>query len=78
MKGYSVAIVGATGMVGQEFIKILEQHSFPVAKIKLLASDRSAGKKLFFNHDEIEVQETIPESFKGVDIALFSAGGDNR
>ncbi len=76
MKGYSVAVVGATGMVGQEFIKILEQRSFPLSKIKLLASDRSAGKKLFFNHDEIEVQETTPESFKDVDIALFSAGGD--
>jgi len=76
MKGYSIAVVGATGMVGQEFIKVLEQRSFPISKIKLLASDRSAGKKLFFKHEEIEVQETTPESFKGVEIALFSAGGD--
>jgi aspartate-semialdehyde dehydrogenase len=76
MKGYSVAVVGATGIVGQEFIKVLEQRSFPVSKIKLLASDRSAGKRLFFNHGEIEVQETTPESFKGVEIALFSAGSD--
>ena len=76
MRGYSVAVVGATGMVGQEFIKILEQRNFPVAKIKLLASDRSAGKKLFFNHDEIEVLETTPDSFKDVEIALFSAGSE--
>ena len=76
MKGYKVAIVGATGMVGQEFIKVLQQRSFPVESIKLLASDRSAGKKLFYNHDEIEVEETSPESFKGIDIALFSAGAD--
>jgi len=76
MKGYSVAIVGATGVVGQEFIKILEQRKFPVDSVHLLASDRSAGKKLFFNHEEIEVKETVPESFQGVDIALFSAGAE--
>ncbi|MDD4873549.1 MAG: aspartate-semialdehyde dehydrogenase [Dehalococcoidales bacterium] len=76
MKAYKVAIVGATGMVGQEFIKILEQRNFPVESIDLLASDRSAGKKLYFNHREIGVKETTPESFKGMDIALFSAGAD--
>jgi len=76
MNGYKVAIVGATGMVGQEFIKVLQQRSFPIDSIDLLASDRSAGKKLFFNHQEIEVKETTPESFKGIDIALFSAGAD--
>ncbi|MDD4924640.1 MAG: aspartate-semialdehyde dehydrogenase [Dehalococcoidales bacterium] len=76
MKGYRVAIVGATGMVGQEFIKILEQRNFPVESMDLLASDRSAGKKLFFNHQEIEVKETTPDSFKGIDIALFSAGAE--
>jgi len=74
MKGYKVAIVGATGLVGQEFIKVLVQRSFPIASIHLLASDRSAGKKLFVSHREVEVRETAPESFKGVDIALFSAG----
>ncbi len=74
MKGYNVAIVGATGLVGQEFIKTLEQRKFPVEAIHFLASDRSAGKKLFFNHEEIEVKETVPESFQGIDIALFSAG----
>jgi aspartate-semialdehyde dehydrogenase len=76
MNGYRVAIVGATGMVGQEFIKVLEQRSFPVATMQLFASDRSAGKKLYFNHDELEVKETAPDSFKDVDIALFSAGAE--
>ena len=75
--GYRVAIVGATGLVGQEFIKVLEQRNFPMTSIHLLASDRSAGKKLFVNHREIEVKETVPESFREVDIALFSAGTEN-
>ncbi|TRZ50258.1 MAG: aspartate-semialdehyde dehydrogenase [Dehalococcoidia bacterium] len=74
MKGYKVAIVGATGLVGQEFIKVLVQRSFPMTSVHLLASDRSAGKKLFVSHREVEVKETVPESFKGIDIALFSAG----
>lgn len=74
MKKFKVAIVGATGLVGQEFIKVLEQRNFPMTSILLLASDRSAGKKLFVTHQEIEVKEAVPESFKGIDIALFSAG----
>ncbi|GAI19594.1 unnamed protein product [marine sediment metagenome] len=74
MKGYNVAIVGATGLVGQEFIKVLEQRNFPMNSIQLLASERSVGKKLFVTHQEIEVKETTSESFKGIDIALFSAG----
>ncbi len=74
MKAYHVAIVGATGMVGQEFIKILQQRNFPTASVRFYASDRSAGKKLFFGHQEIEVQETSPDSFHGVDIVFFSAG----
>jgi len=76
MKGYRVAIVGATGLVGQEFIKVLEQRNFPMASIHLLASDRSAGRKLFVTHQEVEVKETTPESFSGIDIALFSAGAE--
>ncbi len=76
MKGYRVAIVGATGLVGQEFIKTLEQRNFPMESISLLASDRSAGKKMFVNRQEIEVEETVPESFRGIDIALFSAGAE--
>ncbi|MFC2020190.1 aspartate-semialdehyde dehydrogenase [Chloroflexota bacterium] len=73
MNGYKVAIVGATGLVGGEFIKVLEQRNFPLKSVGLLASDRSAGKKMFVAHQEIEVKETLPESFEGIDIALFSA-----
>ncbi len=76
MSEYRVAVVGATGLVGQEFIKVLEQRNFPMTSILLLASDRSAGKKLFVNHREIGVEETTPESFKKIDIALFSAGAE--
>lgn len=76
MKGFKVAIVGATGLVGLEFIKVLEQRNFPMDSIKLLASERSIGKKLFVAHREIEVKETASESFKGIDIALFSAGAE--
>ncbi len=76
MRKYHTAIVGATGLVGQEFIKVLEQRDFPMASVHLLASDRSAGKKLFVNHREIEVEEVMPNSFDPVDIALFSAGSE--
>ncbi len=76
MKRFRVAIVGATGMVGQEFIKVLEQRDFPMQSIELLASDRSAGKRLFVSHRELVVKETVPESFKKIDIALFSAGAE--
>jgi aspartate-semialdehyde dehydrogenase len=76
MKKYRVAIVGATGLVGRTFIKVLEQRNFPMNSISLLASDRSAGKKLFIAHEELEVKETGLESFKGIDIALFSAGAE--
>jgi aspartate-semialdehyde dehydrogenase len=76
MAAYKVAIVGATGLVGQEFIKVLEQRKFPVSSIKLYASDRSAGKKLFFGHQEIVVEETGNDSFNHIDIALFSAGAE--
>ncbi|MBM3118166.1 MAG: aspartate-semialdehyde dehydrogenase [Chloroflexi bacterium] len=76
MKAYSVAIVGATGMVGQEFIKVLQQRHFPMSSIHLYASDRSAGKKLYVGHQEIEVKETSPDSFHNIDIALFSAGSE--
>ncbi|HUT68387.1 MAG TPA: aspartate-semialdehyde dehydrogenase [Dehalococcoidales bacterium] len=76
MKDYHVAVVGATGLVGQEFIKTLLQRSFPMASIRLMASDRSAGRKLPVGNREIEVEETSADSFEGVDIALFSAGAD--
>ncbi|WP_368895092.1 aspartate-semialdehyde dehydrogenase [Priestia megaterium] len=70
-----VAVVGATGAVGQQMIKTLQERNFPVGKLTLLSSARSAGKKVLFNGEEVVVQEATPDSFEGVDIALFSAGG---
>ncbi len=70
-----VAIVGATGAVGVEMIRCLEERAFPVASLTFLASARSAGKKLKFKGQELTIQELTPDSFKGIDIALFSAGG---
>ena len=74
-KSLHVAIVGATGAVGIEMMKTLEKRNFPVGKLTLLASARSAGKSLPFKGELIPVQELTPQSFAGVDIALFSAGG---
>ena len=70
-----VAVVGATGAVGLEMIKTLEKRNFPVGKLTLLASARSAGKTLKFRGTDITLQELTKDSFAGVDIALFSAGG---
>jgi aspartate-semialdehyde dehydrogenase len=74
-KNYHVAIVGATGAVGIEMMKTLERRNFPVGKLTLLASVRSAGRKLPFDGGEVTVQELREDSFTGVDVALFSAGG---
>lgn len=70
-----VAIVGATGAVGEEFLRVLKQRHFPIGKLTLLASARSAGKTLKFGDDDITCEELTEDSFKGVDLALFSAGG---
>ncbi|HXI70688.1 MAG TPA: aspartate-semialdehyde dehydrogenase [Verrucomicrobiae bacterium] len=70
-----VAVVGATGAVGIEMLKTLEKRNFPVGKLTLLASARSVGKKLKFKGQEVTVQELTKDSFAGIDIALFSAGG---
>ena len=70
-----VAVVGATGAVGVEMIKTLEKRNFPVGKLTLLASARSVGKKLKFRGEEVAVRELTKDSFAGIDIALFSAGG---
>lgn len=75
MKKYRVAVVGATGAVGQEMIKMLELRKFPVGSLKLLASERSAGKKLKTSMGELPVEVLRPESAKDLDVALFSAGG---
>jgi len=74
-KSPHVAVVGATGAVGIEMIKTLEKRNFPVGKLTLLASARSAGKTLKFKGTDITVTELTKDSFAGVDIALFSAGG---
>ncbi len=70
-----VAVVGATGAVGLEMIKTLEKRHFPAGQLTLLASARSVGKKLNFRGEEITVKELTKDSFNGIDIALFSAGG---
>jgi aspartate-semialdehyde dehydrogenase len=75
MKNPVIAIVGATGAVGAEFIGCLTARNFPVGKLKALASARSAGKTLDFRGEKIVVEELTDRSFDGVDIALFSAGG---
>ena len=71
-----VAIVGATGAVGVELLKVLARRKFPVGKLTLLASARSAGKELEFAGEKIAVRELREDSFAGVDVALFSAGGE--
>ncbi len=75
-KAYNVAVAGATGAVGVEMVKTLEKRNFPVKNLKLLASSRSAGKTMKFKGEDIVIEELTHDSFKGVDIALFSAGGD--
>jgi aspartate-semialdehyde dehydrogenase len=73
-KSYVVAVAGATGAVGREMLRTLEQRKFPVSRLVALASKRSAGQKLPWKGDEITIEELGPKSFEGVDIALFSAG----
>lgn len=70
-----VAVGGATGVVGREMLKVLEDRDFPASEVKALASARSVGTKLPFKGGELTVEEMTPESFEGVDIALYSAGG---
>lgn len=70
-----VAVIGATGAVGLEIIKTLEKRNFPVRQITFLASARSVGRKLPFRGQEITLRELTKDSFAGIDIALFSAGG---
>jgi len=74
-KKFNVAVVGATGAVGNQMITCLEERKFPVKSIRFLASSRSLGRKLDFMGDAVAVEELTESSFKGVDIALFSAGG---
>ena len=78
MKKYNVAILGATGAVGQEFLNLIEERNFPFAELKMLASKRSAGKKIQFMGKEYTVEEATDDSFKGVDIALFAGGAASK
>jgi aspartate-semialdehyde dehydrogenase len=73
--GVNVAVVGATGAVGLEILKILEERNFPINELRPLASSRSAGKKVTFKGEEVTIQELTQKSFVGINIALFSAGG---
>lgn len=74
MSAKKVVIAGASGAVGVEFMSVLEKMDFPIASLRLLATKRSAGKKMKFRGEDIVVEEMTPTSFKGADIALFSAG----
>jgi aspartate-semialdehyde dehydrogenase len=77
MKRYNFAIVGATGVVGRTFIKVLEERNLPIDKIYFFSSIRSAGRKITFDGNEYVVEELTENSFdRGIDIALFSAGGE--
>src|SRR5437016_13237680 len=73
-KGYHIAVVGATGAVGVEMFRVLERRGFPVSSIRAFSSKRSAGKFALFHDEKIPVAELTPDSFRGIDLALFSAG----
>ena len=75
-KEYHIAVVGATGAVGAELLRVLERRNFPVSKLRALASRRSAGKKVQFRNEPIAVEELGEKSFDKIDIAFFSAGGE--
>jgi len=75
-ENYNVAVVGASGAVGKEMVKILEERDFPIKKLHLFASERSEGNPLTFRNKAVYIQTLVEESFEGVDIALFSAGSE--
>jgi aspartate-semialdehyde dehydrogenase len=76
MKGYHIAVVGATGAVGQELLRVLERRCFPAASLRLIGSARSVNKTLRFGDETVPVQELDNRSFNKIDIAFFSAGGE--
>jgi len=76
MKGYHIAVVGATGAVGQEILRVLEQRNFPVASLRPISSARSAGKSVGFRDEPVSVQQLNEHSFENIDVAFFSAGGE--
>jgi aspartate-semialdehyde dehydrogenase len=75
-KSYHVAVVGATGAVGEELLRVLERRAFPVERLLPLCSERSAGRNISFRGEEIAAQQLSQDSFKGIDLAFFSAGGN--
>ncbi|HIU64484.1 MAG TPA: aspartate-semialdehyde dehydrogenase [Candidatus Avacidaminococcus intestinavium] len=78
MKRYNIAILGATGAVGQEFLKLIEERNFPFAELRLLASSRSAGKEIVFMGKTYIVEEATKDSFANIDIALFAGGSVSK
>jgi len=76
MKGYHIAIVGATGAVGAELLGVIERRNFSVASLRAIGSARSAGKSVRFHNDSIPVEELTDRSFDKIDVAFFSAGGE--
>lgn len=74
VNGLNVAIVGATGAVGQEFLRLFDERNFPVKSLRLLASERSVGKTAEFRGEAIRIEEARPDQFQGIDVAFFSAG----
>ena len=76
MKGYHIAVVGATGAVGQELLRVLERRNFPVASLHPISSARSAGKSVQFRDESVSVQRLNEHSFANIDVAFFSAGGE--
>src|SRR5438309_10555127 len=75
MRSYHIAIVGATGAVGTEMFRVLERRDFPIRSIRALAAMRSAGRTVSFHGEQIAIEELTRNSFRGVDIARFSGGG---
>jgi aspartate-semialdehyde dehydrogenase len=73
-RGFSVAVLGATGLVGREMVRTLEARAFPIRELTLLASERSAGQRMSFRGEDLTVEKATPQSFERVELALFSAG----
>ncbi|MCI0372488.1 MAG: aspartate-semialdehyde dehydrogenase [candidate division NC10 bacterium] len=73
-QGYAVAVVGATGAVGETLLQILDERKFPVRTLRLFASERSAGRRLHFQEEELPVEPLAADAFRGVEVAFFSAG----
>ena len=76
MKAYHIAVIGATGAVGQELLGVLERRNFPVASLRPISSARSAGKSVRFRDEPVSVQQLNEDSFEKIDVAFFSAGGE--